>query len=117
MKVLLLYYYDELAWAQMADEERRDALQRIQRWQEQPEHARRILQSGEVPAEHRILTVQLGPAGRTGQARIVPGAFAQAPLALGGYSVVEVADLEEAAAWVQDFPTGGTFEIRPLVGS
>jgi hypothetical protein len=117
VKVLLLYYYDESAWAQMADEERRDALQRIQRWQEQPEHAGRILQTGEVPSEHQILTVHLGPAGWTDQPRIVSGPFAQAPLALGGYTVVEVADLDEAAAWVQDFPTGGAVEIRPLVES
>jgi len=115
MKVLLLYYYDESAWARMTDQERSDALQRLQRWQEQPEHARRILQSGEVPAEHQILTVHLGPAGRTDQPQIVSGPFAQAPLAVGGYSVVEVADLDEAAAWVHDFPTGGAFEIRPLV--
>ena len=117
MKVLLLYFYDEYAWAQMSDEERQDALRRIQTWQEHPEHARRILQSGEVPADHQVVTVHLGPAGRTDQPRIASGPFAQASLAVGGYTVVEVADLDEAVAWVQEFPTGGAFEIRPLVDS
>src|SRR5262249_52742196 len=110
-------FYDEYAWAQMSDEERQDALRRIQTWQEQPEHARRILQSGEVPAEHQVVTVHLGPARRTDQPRIASGHVAQASLAMGGYTVVEVAALDEAAAWVQEFPTGGAFEIRPLVDS
>jgi hypothetical protein len=99
----------------MAEEERLDALRRIQRWQERPEPARRILQCGEVPAVHHVDTVHLGPAGQTDRPRIVPGPVARAPLAVGGYTLVEVADLDEAVAWVQGFPTGGAFEIRPLV--
>jgi len=34
---------------------------------------------------------------------------------MGGYTVAEVADLDDAVTWVQGFPTGGVFEIRPLV--
>ena len=115
MKVLLLYYYDEQVWAQMSEEERNEAIGQIQSWQELPENARHILASGEVPAVHRVVTVHLGPAGHTDGPRIVSGPFSQASLAVGGYTVAEVADLDEAVAWVQGFPTGGAFEIRPLV--
>jgi hypothetical protein len=115
MKVLLLYFYDEDAWSTMSEAERQDALRRIQGWQERPEQARRILQSGEVPAVHEIVTVRLGPAGRTEQPQVAPGPFARAAQALGGYTVAEVAHLDDAVAWAQTFPTGGVFEIRPLV--
>jgi hypothetical protein len=56
-----------------------------------------------------------GPAGRTEQSQVVPGPFALAPQTLGGYTVAKGANLDGAIAWVQRFPTGGVFEIRPLV--
>jgi hypothetical protein len=38
--------------------------------------------------------------------------------ALGGYYIVEVADLDEAIAWAAQMPivaVGGSVEIRPIV--
>ena len=47
------------------------------------------------------------------------GPFAETKEQLGGYFVLECADLDEAIAWAATFPTatlaGGAIEIRPLL--
>jgi len=49
---------------------------------------------------------------------ITDGPFADTKEVLGGYYVVEAADLDEALEFVQRIPTvrlGGAVEVRPLV--
>jgi hypothetical protein len=53
-----------------------------------------------------------------GEALITDGPFADTKEVLGGYYVVEAADLDEALELVQRIPTvrlGGAVEVRPLV--
>jgi hypothetical protein len=49
---------------------------------------------------------------------ITDGPFADTKEVLGGYYVLEAADLDEALEWVQRIPAvrlGGAVEVRPLV--
>jgi hypothetical protein len=114
MKFLLLYFFDEHAWSAMAPAERENALQRIQSWRREPAHAQPVLHTGELRGKEEVVTVFLGPAGHTESPQVVPGPFLQASEALGGYLVVEAADQDDAIALAKSWPTGGTFEIRPI---
>ena len=55
---------------------------------------------------------------RDGEAVITDGPFAEGKEHLGGFSVIEVADLDEALNWSRRFCeiTGLPVEIRPLAG-
>ena len=65
------------------------------------------------PAE-TATTVRYSP----GQALITDGPFADTKEVLGGYYVLDAADLDEALEFVQQIPAvrlGGAVEVRPLV--
>jgi hypothetical protein len=53
---------------------------------------------------------------RDGKALITDGPFAETHEQMGGYSILNVKDLDEAIHWAQKIPTAkyGSIEIRPL---
>src|SRR5262249_32943271 len=112
---LALYFCDSHAWATMPLEEKEQALQRMQAWRQEPEHARLVTQSGSLGGADESIGVFLGPAGHTEQPQVIPGPYQPAPESLSGYMVVEAADQEEAIALVKTWPTGGTFEITLIL--
>ena len=46
---------------------------------------------------------------------VTDGPFVEAKEMVGGYAILDVADLDEAIALVSDWPSSATLEIRPLV--
>lgn len=54
---------------------------------------------------------------RDGETVLTDGPFAEIKEHVGGYVLLECADLDEAVAWASRFPgvQGGGVEIRPLV--
>jgi hypothetical protein len=117
MKFLMLYYFDEHAWQAMPDAERAAALYRIEEWQAQPEHARPITQTAELRGPDEAITVRLGPAGATREPTVLPGPFVRGDEVLGGFAVIDVAGPDEAVALAASWPTGGSYELWPLVES
>ncbi len=115
MKFLLLRFVDAHAWAMMSPEDKDSALQRIQTWQQEPTHAQSIIHSGELHGTDATISVFLGPAGHTENPQVIPGPYLQTPESLAGYLVVEAADQDEVIALVKTWPTGGVFEIRPIL--
>jgi hypothetical protein len=53
---------------------------------------------------------------RAGQSLITDGPFAETHEQLGGYSLIECENLDEAIRWAEKIPTAkyGSVEIRPL---
>ena len=53
---------------------------------------------------------------REGKTLTIDGPFAETHEQLGGFFLVECADLDEAIAWAAKIPTAkyGTIEVRPL---
>lgn len=115
MKFLLLYFFDARAWTRMSAEDKESAHQRIQTWQQDPARTQMILHTGELRGADEAISVFLGPAGHTETPQVVPGPFLRVSEALGGYLVVEAADQDAAIALAKSWPTGGVFEIRPLL--
>ena len=50
---------------------------------------------------------------RNGKVTVTDGPFIESKEVIGGYAVLEVADLDEAVALAKEWP--GTVEIRPIV--
>ena len=50
-----------------------------------------------------------------GDALVTDGPFAETKEALGGYYLVEAADLDAALAFAKTLPTSGCVEVRPVV--
>ncbi|MQA01661.1 MAG: hypothetical protein GEV07_02640 [Streptosporangiales bacterium] len=107
---LILTYENEDAWAD-ADDETRTAFDR--------EHATfgathaGALRGGNAlhPTAMATTLRNDAAAGRT----ITDGPFAEARAALGGYYLVEAADLDQAIAVAKDVPTRfGGVEVRPV---
>ena len=56
--------------------------------------------------------------GKDGSAVTTDGPFAETKEQLGGFFIIECADLDEAIAWASKVPSvsqGGTIEVRPIL--
>lgn len=54
---------------------------------------------------------------RAGKSNVTDGPFAETKEVLGGYYLLECADLDEALKWAAKIPTAkyGTIEVRPVM--
>jgi hypothetical protein len=71
-----------------------------------------MLSNGGVAPDHSATTVRV----REGKSLITDGPFAETHEHLGGYSLLECENLDEAIRWAEKIPTAkyGAIEIRPL---
>jgi len=46
---------------------------------------------------------------------LTDGPFSEAKETVGGYGILDVADLDEALAIVKTWPANGKLEVRPIV--
>jgi hypothetical protein len=115
MKYMLLTYLDEKAWADLDEAEQ----QRIMA--ECGPHVQDLLKSGKflggapLHPTSMATTVRL----RDGKRLVTDGPFAETREQLGGYTLIEAKDLDEAIAITSGFFSGensmATIEIRPVV--
>jgi hypothetical protein len=72
----------------------------------------KIVTSGRLQPPASATTVRFDAEG---VASVTDGPFIEAKEAIGGYAVVELADLDEALRVARAWPARGSVEIRPLV--
>ena len=104
---------------------------RDQYWDEPPESgfsneytefARRatgagVMRGGEALHSVAMSTTITVSGGKGGEVMVIDGPYAEAKEVLGGYFVLETADLDEAIAWAAQIPAswrGGKIELRPI---
>jgi hypothetical protein len=110
MKYLLLMYANDSEAPQTQEE-----LQALQSdwiaYMKDAQAAGVLLSNGGLP-EANATTVRV----RDGKRLITDGPFAETHEQLGGYSLLECQDLDEAIRWAEKVPTVnyGSVEIRPL---
>jgi hypothetical protein len=110
MEYAVLIYGDEQAWAARTEEELRDLDERHKRFAELVAARGAIRAGRELASVGSATTVR-----RQGDAvSVTDGPFAETAEVLGGFYVVEAADLDEVIAWVGVLPEP-TIEIRPIV--
>jgi hypothetical protein len=109
MKYLLLIYTDEGAWT---DSEREHC------YEESTQLARRLKEKGQFIATNPLKQVATATSVRVrnGKRLVTDGPFAETREQLGGYFLIDAADLDEAIAVAGRIPGArkGTVEIRPV---
>jgi len=112
MQYILLIYHDERVWDALgADEQRRI-------YAEYRELIEQLQSTGQYRAGSQLKPTAAATAirVRNGTRLVTDGPFAETREQLGGYFLIEAANLDEALALAARIPSArlGTIEVRPL---
>jgi hypothetical protein len=112
MKYLLLIYNDDSLLNALPEGEfescMRGCIQHVDEMREQGQ----VLDTQQLEAPSTAKTVRI----RNGSASVVDGPFAETKEYLGGFNLIEAADMDEAIRIAKEFPwtRTGCVEIRPV---
>lgn len=111
MQYLLLIYEDEKRWATMSEAAGGAEVGEYRAFGK--EHGERIKGGNALQPTATATTVRV----RNGKRLTSDGPFAETKEQLGGYYLVEAADLEEAIAMAEKIPGAryGSIEVRPIM--
>jgi hypothetical protein len=77
-----------------------------------------VMKGGEALYPPEMSTTITVAGGKGGDVIVTDGPYAEAKEVLGGYFILEAADLDEATRWASRIPAtweGGKVELRPIV--
>lgn len=113
MKYMLMFCKsedDDRRFDQMNDQERAELFKAVAEWQAQYRSCF-VDQGYRLGPPHTATTLRRA----NGQVMVTDGPFVEAGEVVGGYSVVDVPDLDEAVRIARRFPACPTVEIRPIL--
>lgn len=113
MKYMLMFCKteeDDRRFDQMSDQERSQLFKQVADWQDQ-------YRSSFVDQGYRLGRPQTATTVRhsNGHVMVTDGPFVESGEVVGGYSIVNVPDLDEALRIAKAFPACPTVEIRPVL--
>lgn len=110
MKYMLLVYMNEKA---MSDDEREHCYVESAQLAQELDRTKKYISAGPLHSVSTATSLQV----RSGKRLVTDGPFAETREQLGGYYLVDAADLDEAMAIAEQIPAAryGTIEIRPLL--
>ncbi len=109
-KYLVLIYGDEQVYAQGGQGLWDDVMKGHMTFSQK--HGEKVLSGEALQTADTATSIRPEAAGFA----VTDGPFVETKEALGGYYVVEAADLDEAIAMAKDLPTpGGGVEVRPVM--
>ncbi len=114
MKYTLLLYGDEGRWADMTPDEMAEDMKLWSAFYEELAEAGAFLAGEGLDATTSATTVRI----QGGEVVHTDGPFAETREQLGGFYLLECADLDAALAWaakVPDLGDGGAVEVRPVM--
>lgn len=114
MKYMVLIAGSEDDRAAIPEADRMQAYAQIRTWWNEQSAAGRIVEGYELQPTETATTVRRDP---TGNLTVTDGPFVEAKESVGGYAIIDVADLDEAIALVSGWPAEATLEIRPVLES
>ena len=107
---LILLYQDEKRLDEFTDQERFDLLARHKAFQEK--HGAKVVRGAALQRAASARTIAVGD----GSLAVTDGPYVETKEALGGFYVIEAADLDEAVAIAGDVPAPwGGVEVRPVI--
>lgn len=112
MKYMMLIAGEGDSYANDTEEERQASYQRIGAWWNEHAQAGRIVEGYELEPSATATTVRIEGDGRSS---VTDGPFVEGKEVIGGYAILEVANLDEALALASSWPSPDTIEIRPIV--
>ncbi len=114
MKYLFMVYLDEKAWADLDETKRQEIMAEPARHVERLLANGKFLGGGPPHPTSTATTVRL----RDGEPLVTDSPFAETREQLGGYALIEAADLDEAIRIAKDLlgtRSPSTIEIRPML--
>ena len=115
MRYLLLIYGDESTGANMNEQEQAAAMDKWMTYTNDFQNSGKMLGGEALMPSSTATTVRGNPNGST---MVTDGPFAESKETLGGYYMIEAANLDEALEWAKKMPNmseGGAVEIRPIM--
>ncbi len=115
MEYMILIYADEQFYGDMPEKELAEVMAAYGRYEAEMTAAGVMRGGAELAPSHAATTVRL----RGGKITCCDGPFAETKEHLGGYFLIECANLDEAIKWAAKCPSAphGSIEVRPLAAS
>ncbi len=110
MKYVMLIADETGFWEALPEEKRNETFGRIGQWWGDLSQKGTIVGGHQLQPPHTATTVKI----HGGKAEVADGPI-NAKGALGGYGILEVANLDEAIAVVKTWPGDARLELRPIV--
>ncbi len=114
MKYMLLTYLDEKKWLAMSPEEQKREMDKCAPHVEKLLGTKKLLAGAPLHPTSTATTIRY----RDGRRVLTDGPFAETREQLGGYTIIEAKDLDEAIAIASGFvgtSTIASIEVRPIV--
>jgi hypothetical protein len=113
MQYLMLIYHSEAEFGKATDADLAPVYQEYGRLREELSAKGKFVGSNQLAATTMATSVRV----RDGKRVVTDGPFAETKEQLGGYFLVDAADLDEAIAIAARIPSArnGTIEVRPVV--
>ena len=115
MKYMLLIYDEERAWSKLTPADQQAMMAEYRQFTESLKAAGQYVSGSQLHPVSAASSVRI----REGKRLVTDGPFAETREQLGGYYLVNCANLDEALALAARVPSArfGTIEVRPLVES
>ena len=113
MKYILMDYVGEAGWTQLTSDEKEHWLGAYRAYMEAMTKAGVLKSSNGLKPTSTATTVRVA----NGKTQVLDGPYADSKEQLGGFHIIEVADLDAAIAWAARSPTAlhGVVEVRPVM--
>ena len=112
MRYILMAYVNEAGWPTLTPAEQEQGMAAYMAYTEALKKAGALVGSNRLQPSSTATTVRLAD----GESQVLDGPYVDSKEQLGGYFLIDVADLDAALSWAARCPaTGhGVVEVRPL---
>jgi hypothetical protein len=112
MQYLLILYANESRWPEMTEAEQKQGFAAYMAYSEALKAAGAMVGSNRLQPTATATTVRT----TDGKTQVLDGPYAESKEQLGGYFLIEAADLDAALAWAARCPGAGhrVVEVRPV---
>jgi hypothetical protein len=112
MQYLLLIYDNDKSWADIPEAETKQILADYTKFTDSVRAAGKLVGANRLAPTTTATTVRV----RSGKTQLTDGPFAETREQLGGYYLVEAANLDEATKLAAQIPSAkyGCIEVRPI---
>jgi len=112
MQYLLMLYADENGWSNLAPDQQQQGMAAYMAYTEA------LKKAGVLQGSNRLQPVATATTVRVanGKSQVLDGPYVESKEQLGGYYLIDVADMDAALAWAARCPgaSHGTIEVRPV---
>jgi len=112
MEYMLMVYSEEAGWGRMTAEQQQQGMAAYMAYTEA------LTKAGVLKGSNRLRPVAASTTVRMldGKSQVLDGPYVESREQLGGYFLIDVADLDAAIGWAARCPgaSHGTMEVRPV---